>query len=64
MAKKVIFENFKISSRLQKNLYLRQSEDFFEIFPIAIWTVNTYDDALKFSFSWDNPVSSYRGKHF
>ena len=64
MAEKVIFENFQISSRLQKNLYLRQSEEFFEIFSIAIWSVNTYDDSLKFSFSSDNPVSSYRGKYF
>ena len=48
MAEKVIFENFQISNRLQKNLYLRQSEEFFEIFSIVIWSVNTNDDSLKF----------------
>ena len=29
MAEKLIFEDFQILSWLQKNLYLRQSEEFF-----------------------------------
>ena len=64
MAEKLIFENFQISSWLEKNLYIRQSKEFFEYFSIAIWSVNTYDNSHKFSLSLDNPVSSYRGKHF
>ena len=64
MAEKLIFENFQISSRLQKNLYIRQSKEFFEYFYIAIWSVNTYDNSYKFLFSLDNSVSSCRGKYF
>ena len=32
MAEKLIFEDFQILSRLQKNLYLRQSKECFEFF--------------------------------
>ena len=64
MAKKLIFENFEILSRLQENLYLHQSKECFEIFFMEIGSLNTYDHSCKISLGLDIPVSSYRGKHF
>ena len=64
MTEKLIFLNFQIPSRLQKNLYISQSKMEKLFFFIAIQSVYKDDHSYQFLFSLDIPVSSYDGKHF
>ena len=64
MTKKLIFENFLILSRLQKNLHISKSKRKKDISFDEIQSVCKDDHSYQFSFSLDIPVSSCEGKHF
>ena len=64
MSEKLIFWNFQILSRLQKNLYDRLSIKILGFFFIVIWSLYIDDHSYQISFSLDIPLSSYEAQHF
>ena len=64
MSEKLIFWNFQILSRLQKNLYDCLSIKISGFFFIVIWSLYIDDHSYQISFSLDIPLSSYEAQHF